>query len=94
METLTGIFTAINGVVWGPLMLILLLGVGIYLQAGLKIMPIRKLGMGFKLLFQKRPAGMGEEKEGEISPFNALMTALSATMQCRTGRMTPPKRRN
>ncbi|MCA1769891.1 MAG: sodium:alanine symporter family protein, partial [Halomonas sp.] len=52
METLTSMFGSINGVVWGPLMLILLLGVGLYLQIGLKLMPIRKLSMGFRLLWQ------------------------------------------
>lgn len=90
METLTSILGAINGVVWGPLMLILLLGVGLYLQIGLKLMPIRKLGIGFKLMWQGRDvkpkAGAGEKApekasdSGEISPFNALMTALSATI--------------
>ena len=92
METLNSLFGAINGVVWGPLMLILLLGVGIYLQIGLKLMPIRKLGMGFKLLWQGREpkpahkdavakAGVDKsDEDGEISPFNALMTALSATI--------------
>ena len=86
METLTNIFGSINGVVWGPLMLILLLGVGVYLQIGLKLMPIRKLGMGFKLMWQGRDANKtpdGKAKtddDGEISPFNALMTALSATI--------------
>ena len=86
METLTSLLGAINGVVWGPLMLILLLGVGIYLQIGLKLMPIRKLGMGFKLMWQGRDAKPSDKTsakpsdEGEISPFNALMTALSATI--------------
>ncbi|GAA3899414.1 sodium:alanine symporter family protein [Halomonas cibimaris] len=86
METLTSLFQAINGVVWGPLMLILLLGVGLYLQAGLKVMPIRKLGTGFKLLWQGRddkatPGGRKKtDDDGEISPFNALMTSLSATI--------------
>ncbi|XKE43769.1 sodium:alanine symporter family protein [Halomonas organivorans] len=80
METLTNFLTAIEGVVWGPLMLVLLLGVGLYLQAGLKVMPIRKLGMGFKLLWQGRTTAKGEEGEGEVSPFNALMTSLSATI--------------
>ncbi|MHB0775573.1 alanine/glycine:cation symporter family protein [Halomonas sp. WWR20] len=80
METLNNMFGAINGVVWGPLMLILLLGVGIYLQVGLKLMPIRKLGLGFSLLWSGRSATKGDEKDGEISPFNALMTALSATI--------------
>lgn len=86
METLNSIFSAINGVVWGPLMLILLLGVGLYLQIGLKLMPIRKLGMGFRLMWQGRDGKTTAaekkkaEMEGEISPFNALMTALSATI--------------
>ncbi|SDJ32944.1 alanine or glycine:cation symporter, AGCS family [Billgrantia gudaonensis] len=77
---------SIEGIVWGVPMLILLLGVGIYLQAGLKLMPIRKLGMGFKLMWQGRdgkqtPEGKPKgEEDGEISPFNALMTALSATI--------------
>ncbi|SFH74398.1 alanine/glycine:cation symporter family protein [Modicisalibacter xianhensis] len=80
METLTNILSAIEGVVWGPLMLLLLLGVGLYLQLGLKVMPIRKLGVGFKLLWQGRTTAEGDEKEGEVSPFNALMTSLSATI--------------
>lgn len=79
METLNNIFNSINGVVWGPLMLILLLGVGVYLQAGLKLMPIRKLGTGFKLMWAGRDS-KGDSKDGEVSPFNALMTALSATI--------------
>jgi len=80
VETLTNLLSAIEGVVWGPLMLVLLLGVGLYLQAGLKVMPIRKLGTGFKLLWQGRSTAKGEESEGEVSPFNALMTSLSATI--------------
>ena len=88
MEALTSLLGAINGVVWGPVMLILLLGVGIYLQLGLKLMPIRKLGMGFKLMWAGRDAKpevgkaavAKEGDEGEISPFDALMTALSATI--------------
>ena len=80
VETLNAIFGAINGVVWGPLMLVLILGVGLYLQLGLKLLPIRKLGLGFSLLWQGRSTAKGEESEGEVSPFNALMTSLSATI--------------
>ncbi|MEQ6888030.1 sodium:alanine symporter family protein [Halomonas sp. CS7] len=82
METLTNILSAIEGVVWGPLMLVLLLGVGLYLQIGLKLLPIRKLGMGFRLLWRGRDTGPkgAAEGEGEVSPFNALMTSLSATI--------------
>nr|WP_136254499.1 sodium:alanine symporter family protein [Halomonas niordiana] len=80
MEAITSIFSAIEGVVWGPLMLVLLLGVGLYLQAGLKLIPIRRLGTGFSLLWKGREAGKGDEDDGEVSPFNALMTSLSATI--------------
>ena len=76
MEALNSIVGAINGVVWGPLMLVLILGVGFFLQVGMKFMPILKLGTGFKLLF----AGRESRGEGQISPFNALMTSLSATI--------------
>ncbi|GHC27239.1 alanine/glycine:cation symporter family protein [Aidingimonas halophila] len=80
MEALTSFLTAVEGVVWGPLMLVLLLGVGLYLQAGLRAMPIRKLGMGFRLLWKGRTTTKEDESEGEVSPFNALMTSLSATI--------------
>jgi AGCS family alanine or glycine:cation symporter len=78
MEALTNFVDAVNGIVWGPLMLVLILGTGLFLQAGLKVMPIRKIPSAFKLLWQGRKQGAAED--GEISPFAALMTALSATV--------------
>lgn len=78
MEALQGLVEGINGVVWGPLMLVLLLGVGLYLQIGLKGMPVRNIGRAFALLWQGRSPG--EKDSGEISSFNALMTSLSATI--------------
>ena len=78
MEALTSFVNAVNGVVWGPMMLVLILGTGLFLQIGLKIMPIRKLGFGFRLLWKGRVAPSGGK--GEISPFNALMTSLAATI--------------
>jgi AGCS family alanine or glycine:cation symporter len=80
MEMLTSIIGEINGIVWGPLMLVLILGVGLFLSLGLRLMPILKLGTGFKLLWRGRKAASGDENSGEISPFQALMTALSATV--------------
>lgn len=76
METITAIVNQINGVVWGPLMLVLILGTGFFLSIGLRLMPVLKLGYGFRMLWQGR-AGTGD---GQISPFNALMTAMSATI--------------
>ncbi|ANG63525.1 sodium:alanine symporter [Marinobacterium aestuarii] len=80
MEMLTSIIGEINSIVWGPLMLVLILGVGLFLSLGLRLMPILKLGTGFKLLWRGRKAASGDENSGEISPFQALMTALSATV--------------
>lgn len=70
------IIHTINSWVWGPVMLILILGTGVYLSLGLRFVTIRKIPAAFALLFQGRKAG----GEGEISPFGALMTALSATI--------------
>ncbi|WP_133407683.1 alanine/glycine:cation symporter family protein [Parashewanella tropica] len=80
MEMLTSWISAVNSVVWGVPMLVAILGVGLFLTIGLKLMPILKLGTGFKLLWRGRSPKQGDEKEGEISPFNALMTSLSATV--------------
>lgn len=70
------IIDTMREVIWGPGMLALLLGTGIYLSVGLKGISITKIPYAFKQLFKGRK-GSGE---GEISPFNALMTALSSTV--------------
>ena len=76
MQLLTDLITTLNGIVWGPLMLILILGTGLYLMYGLSLIPLRRIGYSFKLLWQGRKA----KGEGDIAPFNALMTSLSATI--------------
>ena len=48
------IVDTINGFVWGPVMLILLLGTGIYLSIGLKGMTIVRIPYAFKQLFKGR----------------------------------------
>lgn len=78
MQRLTDATGWINGIVWGWPMLFLILGTGLFLTVGLGFMPIRKLGTGFALLWKSRKGG--DDEDGEISPFNALMTALSATI--------------
>lgn len=76
MESVTNFINYINGIVWGTPMLILILGTGVYLMLGLKLMPLRRLLYGFQMLWRGR-VGTGS---GDISPFNALMTSLSATI--------------
>jgi len=70
------IITTINNWAWGPVMLVLLLGTGIYLSAGLRFVTIRKIPTAFALLLSGRKGG----GKGDISPFSALMTSLSATI--------------
>jgi AGCS family alanine or glycine:cation symporter len=76
VENVTDLIEKLNSIVWGPLMLVLILGTGLFLMVGLKLMPLGRLGYGFRMLWRGRE-GVGE---GEISPFNALMTSLSATI--------------
>ncbi len=76
MEAVTEAVGWLNGIVWGPAMLVLILGTGLFLTVGLKFMPWRKVGYGFSMLWKGRE-GQGD---GDISPFNALMTSLSATI--------------
>jgi len=78
VELLNKIIGEINSFVWGPAMLVAILGTGLFLTIGLKLMPVLKLGYAMKLMWQGR--AMGEAGTGEISPFQALMTALSATI--------------
>ena len=68
--------TEINNIAWGPAMLVLLLGTGIFLTLGLGLMTLRKLPTAFGLLFR----GMSGQGSGDIPPFRALMTSLSATI--------------
>ena len=70
MSTLTEILNTASGIIWGPIMLVLLLGTGVFLTIGLKAMPWRHLGKGFQLLW----SGRKSTEEGDINPFQALMT--------------------
>lgn len=80
MEAITEFVGLVNGFVWGTPMLVMILGVGLFLSLGLKLMPVFKLGTGFKLLWSGRSTDSETQKKGDVSPFNALMTSLSATI--------------
>lgn len=78
LSAINSLFNSINDFVWGPVMLVLLLGMGLFLMMRLGFMPLRKIGMAFVLLWKGRVSKHGES--GELSPFRALMTALAATI--------------
>ncbi|MBQ9376279.1 MAG: sodium:alanine symporter family protein, partial [Schwartzia sp.] len=65
----------VNNFVWGPIMLALLVGTGIFLTIRLKFLPWRNLFYAVGMIFEKK-----DQHEGDISPFQSLMTALSATV--------------
>lgn len=76
LDALQQFLGAASGIIWGPLTLVLLLGAGVYLTLGLRAIPWRKTGAAFRMLWRgRRPEGAGD-----ITPFQALMTALSATI--------------
>jgi len=77
VETIESWVNRLVGIVWGEWVLIPLLAlVGLYLTIGLRAMPWRYLPTAFRLLWRPVDAA----SRGEISPFQALMTALSATI--------------
>ena len=77
MESLTSLLNTLSSFIWGKFTLVLILGVGVYLTLGLRCIPWRKtIPYAFSLLIKGRK-GKGD---GEISPWQALMTAMSATI--------------
>ncbi len=79
MQALQDLLEKLSGIIWGEYVLIPLLAlVGLYLTFGLKAMPWRLTAKAFSMLWQGRKPDAANE--GDISPFQALMTALSATI--------------
>jgi AGCS family alanine or glycine:cation symporter len=78
MQSFQSWMNALNGFVWGPAMLVLILGTGLYLQVRLLGMPIRRIGAGLRLVWRGRD--VDPSLPGEVSPFSALMTCLAATI--------------
>lgn len=77
--TFPEIVNFLDGIAWGPWMLILLVGTGIYLSWRVNFLQFRKFGYTMKQtigkIFQKQSAG-----DGEVTPFQAVSTALAATV--------------
>lgn len=79
MEMLEYVLGVIDDFVWGPVMLILLVGTGIYLTVRLKFRPWKNLGYALKSTLSKE-ARTKKRGDGDVSPFAALTTALAATI--------------
>lgn len=79
MEKLANALSAVDSFVWGPVMLVLLVGTGIYLTIRLKFITWRNLGYALKSTLSKE-ARTKSRGTGDVSPFSALTTALAATI--------------
>ncbi len=66
----------LSSIIWGPVMLAFLLGIGVFLTVGLRAFPWRFTVKALIILWRSRAA----KQNGDITPFQALMTALSATI--------------
>ena len=72
---------AVNDFIWGPVMLCFLVGTGVYLMFRLKFLPVRNLGYALKEAFSRSSIDKNDSHgKGDITPFQSLMTALSATI--------------
>lgn len=79
LQTIESINTVVNNFIWGIPAIICIIGVGLYLSIRTKFIQIRKFPMAMKQtigkVFDKK-----EAKEGAMTPFQAVCTALSATV--------------
>ncbi len=73
MEALNALVGTVGSFAWGPIMIVFLVGTGVLLTLGTRVVQFRKLFHAFKLLVSKEHSG-----DGDITPFQALMTSLSA----------------
>lgn len=72
---LDSVLNSIYDFLWGPAMIALIMGTGVFLTFKLKFLPIRNLPHALSLIFKK-----SDDSGGDISPFQSLMTALAATL--------------
>lgn len=77
--TFLSILETIDGWVWGPVMLVILVGTGIFLTVRTKFLPWRNLGYAIKSTLSKE-ARTTKRGTGDVSPFACLCTALAATI--------------
>jgi len=79
IEIITNVNNAVNGFIWGVPAMICILGVGLYLSFKTKFLQLRKFPEAMRATIGKVFA-KNEAKEGTLTPFQAVCTALSATV--------------
>ncbi len=79
MEIIGQINTAVNNFVWGVPAMLCIIGVGLWLSIGTRFIQIRKFGTAMKETFG-RMFHKGDAAQGAVTPFQAVCTALAATV--------------
>ena len=75
METVNNIISTVDNWVWGWVLIVLIMGVGILLTVRTRFVQVRHLGKALKFMVKNEEGG-----KGEVTSFGALCTALSATI--------------
>ena len=75
MESILPALSAVDSVLWGPPLIILLIGTGIFLTIRLKLLQVLRLPLALRLIFKAKNQG-----KGDVSSFKALCVALAATV--------------
>ena len=75
MESILPALSAVDSVLWGPPLIILLVGTGIFLTIRLKLLQVLRLPLALRLIFKAKNQG-----RGDVSSFKALCVALAATV--------------
>ena len=67
-----------NNYLWNYLLIFLLCGTGIYYTIRLRFIQVRRFGQGFRLVFGNMSLRGKKSRNGEMTPFQSLATAIAA----------------
>ena len=80
MTSIVDVMNTLNSFIWGPYMIVFLIGTGIWLTIATGVVQVRMFGHAWKLTFASALGRDTGGEKGDITPYQALMTALSATV--------------
>ena len=80
LELVTSVNSAVNSFAWGPVMLVLLVGTGIYLSVRTGFLQVRKFGFILKNTIGSLFSRNKQDRQPNLTPFQAVSTALASTV--------------
>ncbi|MBQ5363820.1 MAG: sodium:alanine symporter family protein, partial [Bacteroidales bacterium] len=73
------LLNSLDDLIWGPPLLVLLIGIGLILTVSLRFVQVKRLPLALRYIVSLPPYRGAAKSKGEISSFAALCTALGAT---------------